>query len=67
MNFNKAVKAECARQGVTLSALAEKIGVNRKTMYSVCSGEPTIKSVSRIAAALGVKCSELIAMAEECK
>ena len=52
-----AVEAGCARQGLTLSALAARAGVSRETLYRLMRGEgqtATVATVCGIARAIGI-------------
>ena len=52
-----AVEAGCARQGLTLSALAALAGVSRETLYRLMRGEgqtATVATVCGIARAIGI-------------
>ncbi|AUR82837.1 Cro/C1-type helix-turn-helix domain protein [Vibrio phage 1.029.O._10N.261.55.A7] len=61
VNLHKAVKKLCIDRDLTISQLAESMGVNRKTLYSAISnGNPRLSTVEGIAAALGVSASTLI-------
>ena len=66
MDINKATKLYCLDNDITLTKLAETMGINQKSLYSaLSSSNPTLKSICKISEALGIKASELIATAEE--
>ena len=61
VNLHKAVKKLCIDRDLTISQLAESMGVNRKTLYSAISnGNPRISTIEGIASALSVTVSVLI-------
>ena len=39
--------------------LAKRMGINRVSLYSVLSGNPTLDNINKLAAAIGVPVSEL--------
>jgi len=59
-----AVKTAIARKGITIIELADKMGRNRKTVYSAINGNPSLSTVEKIAEAMDMKVSELIALGE---
>ena len=66
MNLYSAVKVFCVREKLTISDLAKKIGVNRKTLYSAMkTGNPRLSTIQAVASALKIKVSELISEAEK--
>lgn len=60
-----AIQQLAKERGLSLSALADKIGVNRKTLYSCIHGNPRLSGLQRIADGLGFRLSDIIAIAEE--
>lgn len=52
-------------RGMSVSALADKMGVNRKTLYSCIHGNPRLSSLQSIADALNVRLSDILAIAED--
>lgn len=52
-------------RGMSVSALADKMGVNRKTLYSCIHGNPRLSSLQSIADALNIRLSDIIAIAED--
>lgn len=64
VDLHKAVKIALAMNGGTITELAGRIDVNRKTLYSAIQGNATLKTVSSIAKALDMKPSELVKLGE---
>ncbi|WP_163331803.1 helix-turn-helix domain-containing transcriptional regulator [Klebsiella aerogenes] len=60
-----AIQQLAKERGMSLSALADKIGINRKTLYSCIHGNPRLSGLQRIADGLGFRLSDIIAIAEE--
>ena len=60
-----AIQQLAKERGLSLSALADKMGVNRKTLYSCIHGNPRLSNLQRIADALGFRLSDIIGIAEE--
>jgi len=61
INLHKAVKKLCIDRDLTITELAESMGVNRKTLYSAISnGNPRLSTIEGIAKALSVTASGLI-------
>lgn len=60
-----AIQQLAKERGLSLSALADKIGINRKTLYSCIHGNPRLSGLQRIADGLGFRLSDIIAIAEE--
>lgn len=52
-------------RGMSVSALADKMGVNRKTLYSCIHGNPRLSSLQSIADALNIRLSDIIAIIED--
>lgn len=52
-------------RGMSVSALADKMGVNRKTLYSCIHGNPRLSSLKSIADALNIRLSDIIAITED--
>lgn len=66
VDLHKAVKIACAKHNTNISQIAAYMGVNRKTIYSaIRNGNPSIKTIEKIAEAFGMPVSELIRMGEE--
>lgn len=59
------IQALAKERGLSLSGLADKIGINRKTFYSCIHGNPRISCLQSIADALSVRLSDVIAIAED--
>ena len=55
------VKEICSQKGITLQALAKKMGVTYQSLYENLTGNPSLKKLTEIADALGVEVSELFA------
>jgi putative transcriptional regulator len=55
------IKVERARQGLTQSELAEKVGVTRLTIHSIEKGKfnPSVMLALKIAGCFGIKVEEL--------
>lgn len=65
VDLHKSVKKVCIDKGITVSDVAERMGVNRKTLYSAMSnGNPRLSTIEGIAKALEVKVWELIKSGE---
>ncbi|OON42185.1 hypothetical protein BTJ39_03290 [Izhakiella australiensis] len=60
-----AIKTLALDRGYSLSTLAEKMGVNRRTLYPAMSGNPRLSNLQRIADGLGFRLSDIIAIEEE--
>lgn len=60
-----AIQQLANERGLSLSALADKMGVNRKTLYSCIHGNPRLSDLQRIADVLGFLLSDIIGIAEE--
>lgn len=66
VDLHKATKRACIDKDMTISDLAIKMGVNRKTLYSAISnGNPRLSTINGIAYSLDIKTSELIGMGED--
>lgn len=63
----RVLKAERARQGLSLNALAEKAGLSRQTVTFVEQEErnPTLDTLLRLTAALGVDLEQIIGLARK--
>ncbi|HEC2068868.1 TPA: helix-turn-helix transcriptional regulator [Klebsiella oxytoca] len=59
------IKFLAKERGMSVSALADKMGVNRKTLYSCIHGNPRLSSLQSIADALNIRLSDIIAIAED--
>ena len=64
-NIYATVKVLAEERGLSISGLADKIGVNRKTLYSALNGNPRLSNLQRIADGLNVRLSDVIAIAED--
>lgn len=63
MNIKRAVLDELERQGMPTSELARLMGVTRQGLDSALRS-PNLATLTKMAKALGVRPSELLAMAE---
>jgi|GEM_PF-2555545 len=59
------IQALAKERGMSITALADKLGVNRKTLYSALHGNPRLSNLQRIADGLGVRLSDVIAISED--
>ncbi|MCR2051480.1 helix-turn-helix domain-containing protein [Actinomyces bowdenii] len=66
MNLAAEIRAEAARQGITVTALAEQAAISSRSLHRKLRGERpiTLPEVQRLAAALGVPLSTLAERAE---
>lgn len=65
MNTGKAVRVALAMNSMDQKELAAKVGVSVSTMSALCNGESaTTKSLLRVAKALNMRLSELVALGE---
>ena len=55
------IKELCKEKGLTLQQVAEYMGVNRVSLSNSINGNPTIGTLEKVAAALGVEVTELFA------
>lgn len=53
------IKEICKDKGVTITQLAEMLGVTQESMSRTINGNPTITTLDKIATALGVEVVEL--------
>ncbi|KXT43051.1 helix-turn-helix domain-containing protein, partial [Bacteroides intestinalis] len=51
----------CKEKGITVSQLAEKMGIKQESLSRAINGNPTLETLEKIANALGVDISELFA------
>jgi DNA-binding phage protein len=63
--LSSTVQVLAKERGMSISALADKMGVNRKTLYSCIHGNPRLSSLQHIADALNVRLSDILAIAED--
>jgi type I restriction enzyme S subunit len=54
------VKEICKAQGITLQALADRLGINRVNLSISINGNPTLEKMTEIANALGVTVNDLL-------
>lgn len=59
------IQALAKERGLSLSGLADRMGVNRKTLYSCVHGNPRLSSLQNIADTLNARLSDIIAIAED--
>lgn len=66
MNIGKALKISLARAELTQRELARKVGVSSQYVNKVANSScAKIDTIEQFAKALGMKASELVALAEE--
>lgn len=66
MKIGKALKISLARAGITQTELADRVGVSFRYVNRVANSScAKIDTIEQFAKALGMKASELVALAEE--
>lgn len=65
ISVSETIRFLAKERGLSLSDLAGKMGINRKTLYSCIHGNPRLSSLQKIADALNVRLSDIIAIAED--
>lgn len=55
------IQAICKEQGITLSELASRLGIQYQSLYDSINGNPTLKRLQDIALHLGVSVKDLFA------
>ncbi len=53
------IKEVCKEKGITVSQLAEKMGIKQESLSRAINGNPTLETLEKIASALGVDVPEL--------
>jgi transcriptional regulator with XRE-family HTH domain len=53
------IKEICKEKGITLQELARKLGINYQSVHAIMTGNPTVETLQKIAAVLGVPITEL--------
>lgn len=53
------IKEVIKEQGLTITELAEQMGINRVNLSNMVNGNPTVETLNKIADALGVPVTEL--------
>ncbi len=53
------IKEICKEKGITITSLAEALGVTQESMSRTINGNPTITTLDKIATALGVEVADL--------
>ncbi|MDR1370573.1 MAG: helix-turn-helix transcriptional regulator [Dysgonamonadaceae bacterium] len=53
------IKEICKEQGITLQMLAERLGINYQSVYSLMSGNPKLSTLKRVSDCLNVPIVEL--------
>ncbi len=53
------IKEICKEKSITITSLAETLGVTQESMSRTINGNPTITTLDKIATALGVEITEL--------
>lgn len=61
LNINTILK----EKGFTKKSLADEIGISREFLYSILNGNPTVKSLESVAAALDISVWQLFAGSED--
>lgn len=56
------IQAICKAQGITIQELAARMGVTYQSLYESIKGNPTLKRLQELAAALGVEVVDLFAV-----
>ena len=57
--MNLRVKEVCKEKGVTVTSIAEHLGIKQESLSRAINGNPTIETLEKIANALNVPISEL--------
>ena len=57
--MNLRVKEVCKSKGMTITSLAERLGIKQESLSRAINGNPTIETLEKIANALQVPISEL--------
>ena len=55
------IKEVCKEKGITVSQLAEKMGIKQESLSRAINGNPTLETLERIASALDVDITKLFA------
>ena len=55
------IKEVCKEKGITVSQLAEKMGIKQESLSRAINGNPTLETLGNIAAALNVPMWQLFA------
>lgn len=55
------IKDVCKEKGITVSQLAEKMGIKQESLSRAINGNPTLETLEKIANALGVDITQLFA------
>ena len=53
------IKEVIKEKGMTITELADKMGINRVNLSNMVNGNPTVETLNKIADALGVAVTEL--------
>lgn len=53
------IKEVIKEKGMTITVLADKMGINRVNLSNMVNGNPTVETLNKIATALGVPVTEL--------
>ena len=59
------IKEVCKEKGITVSQLAEKMGIKQESLSRAINGNPTLETLGKIAAALNVPMWQLFASPNE--
>jgi len=67
MDMNKAISVSLAKAGMSAKEVAEKSGINKATISLIRKNKrsPSVKTLSAIAAAMGMELSDLIKEGEK--
>lgn len=57
--MNLRIKEVIKEKGMTITELAEKMGINRVNLSNMVNGNPTIETLNKIADAIGCPITEL--------
>lgn len=57
--MNLRIKEVIKEKGMTITELADKMGINRVNLSNMVNGNPTVETLNKIASALGCPVTEL--------
>ena len=61
------VKEVCKEKGISITGLADKMNISKVTLSQAINGNPTVSTLEKIAAALGVSFIELFVAKGDCR
>ena len=64
-SLSSTIQTLAEERGLSLSGLADEMGISRKTLYSRIHGNPRLSTLQNIADVLNVRLSDVIAIVEE--